>query len=122
MRWTIGWVLIAVCFIYVIYNTIVIIYYSLCLLWLFIKRIFIQCRKRRLQNEAIRIIDKLNKERLGLKPVEEEKKPPVSEKEDSPEPVKEEIPVIIEEPEPVKEVSEVEEDDSKDWFNADDIK
>ena len=71
------------------------------------------------------IIDKLNKERLGVKPIEEEKKVPEPEKEDSPLSLKEEIPVIVEEPEspkpePIKEVSEV--DDSKDWFNADDIK
>ena len=46
MRWLLGWVLIGICFVYVIFNTIVIIYYALCLMWLFIKRIFIQCRKR----------------------------------------------------------------------------
>ena len=125
VRWFIGWILIGICFIYVIYNTIVIIYYALCLLWLYIKRIFIQCRKRRIQKEAIMIIARLNSERLGMKPVEEEKAPePV--KEESPVSVKEEeIPVIVEEePEPAKPESiiEVSEVDSGDWFNADDIK
>ena len=125
-RWFIGWILIGVCFVYVIFNTIVIIYYALCLMWVFLKRIFLQCRRRRLQKEAILIIDKLNKERLGRgPPVQEKKKRPELEGEDSPLPVKEEIPVIVEEPkppqaEPVKEAPE-EEEDSGDWFNADDI-
>lgn len=95
-------------------------------MWLFIKRIFIQCRKRRLQREAIAIIDKLNKERLGTRPVKETPKPPPTEKEDSPESVKEEPIVVVEEPSPQKPESvvevEEEEEDSKDWFNADDIK
>ena len=77
-----------------------------------------------MQREAVLIIEKLNRERLGKAPIEEEKpKTPEPEKEDSPLPVKEEIPVIVEEPEPpVEEAPEEEEDDSKDWFNADDIK
>ena len=126
VRWLIGWALIGVCFIYVIFNTIVIIYYALCLMWVFLKRIFLQCRRRRLQKEAILIIDKLNKERLGIRPPVREKKPPKPEREDSPLPVKEEIPVIVEEPEPpkpepVKEEVPEEEEDSRDWFNADKI-
>ena len=113
MRWLLGWVLIGICFVYVIFNTIVIIYYALCLMWLFIKRIFIQCRKRRLQREAIAIIDKLNKERLGIRPTKETPKPPPVEKEDSPESVKEEPIVVVEEPSPPKpeSVIEVEEDE-----------
>ena len=72
------------------------------------------------------IIDKLNKERLGIRPPVREKKPPKPEREDSPLPVKEEIPVIVEEPEPpkpepVKEEVPEEEEDSRDWFNADKI-
>ena len=125
VRWLIGWILIGVCFVYVIFNTIVIIYYALCLMWVFLKRIFLQCRRRRLQKEAILIIDKLNRERLGRRPPVQEKKKPEPELEDSPLPVREEIPVIVEEPkppkaEPVKEAPE-EEEDSGDWFNADDI-
>ena len=55
-----------------------------------------------------------------------DKKPPEPEKEDSPLPVKEEIPVIVEEPvpqkviEPIHEVPD-DEENSKDWFNADEI-
>ena len=94
-------------------------------MWVFLKRIFLQCRRRRLQKEAILIIDKLNRERLGRRPPVQEKKKPEPELEDSPLPVREEIPVIVEEPkppkaEPVKEAPE-EEEDSGDWFNADDI-
>ena len=128
VRWLIGWILIGVCFVYVIFNTIVIIYYAICLIWVFIRRIFIQCRKRRLQKEAILIIEKLNKARLGVRPRLEEKKKPEPEKDDSPLPVREEIPVIVEEPpeppkaEPVNEAPQEEEsEDSKDWFNADDV-
>ena len=81
---------------YVIFNTIVIIYYALCLMWVFLKRIFLQCRRRRLQKEAILIIAKLNNERLGRRPPVQEKKKPAEPEEDSPLPVKEEIPVIVE--------------------------
>ena len=55
-----------------------------------------------------------------------DKKPPEPEKEYSPLPVKEEIPVIVEEPvpqkviEPIHEVPD-DEENSKDWFNADEI-
>lgn len=55
-------------------------------------------------------------------PVKETPKPPPADNEDSDESVKEEIPVIVDEPAPVvvEEPEEVE-DDSKDWFNADDL-
>ena len=40
-RWTIGYLLMGLCFVYVMFNTIVIIYYSLSLIGLYIKRVFI---------------------------------------------------------------------------------
>ena len=74
-RWDLGWWFIILCFIYVIVNTIVIIYIALRLMWRFLMRIFIQCRRRRLRSEAIMIIEKLNAERLGQPPPKKEPKP-----------------------------------------------
>lgn len=40
-RWELSYVMIGICFFYVIVNTIVIIYYSLMIMWRFLKRIFL---------------------------------------------------------------------------------
>ena len=40
-RWMIGYIFILVCFIYIVFNTIVIFYCSLVLIWKYIKRLFI---------------------------------------------------------------------------------
>ena len=53
MRYNLGFVLIGICFAYVIYNTIVIIVYSLHLLWVYLRRIYVQCKRKRLRKEVI---------------------------------------------------------------------
>ena len=52
MRVLLGYILIGIVFAYVIYNTIVILIYSLRIMWLYIKRIFIQCRRKRIKKEV----------------------------------------------------------------------
>ena len=53
MRYILGFLLIGICFAYVVYNTIVIIVYSLHLLWVYLRRIYVQCRRKHLQKEVI---------------------------------------------------------------------
>ena len=55
-----GFVLIGICFVFVIVNTIVIIIYSLGIIWTYIKRIFVQCRVKRVRSEVIQVVKKLN--------------------------------------------------------------
>ena len=53
MRYILGFFFIGICFAYVIYNTIVIIVYSLRLLWVYLRRIFVQCRRKRMRKEVL---------------------------------------------------------------------
>ena len=40
-RWLVGWWFIGICFVYVVVNTIIMIYYALKLMWQYIKRVFL---------------------------------------------------------------------------------
>ena len=60
MRLNIGWLLIAICFLYVIVNTIVIISYALSSLWLLLKRIFMLRRRKKLRSEVVETNKKIN--------------------------------------------------------------
>jgi len=46
VRDLLGFVLIGFIFAYVVYNTIIIIIYSLRILWMYLRRIFLQCRRK----------------------------------------------------------------------------
>lgn len=59
-RYILGFFFIGICFAYVVYNTIVIIVYSLHLLWLYLRRVFVQCRRRRLRDDTLLVVEKLN--------------------------------------------------------------
>lgn len=61
-RYALGYFMIALLFFYVVCNTIVIIYYSLDLLFVYIRRIFVQCRRKKLQGEAAEKVKKINTE------------------------------------------------------------
>lgn len=61
MREFLGVVLICICSIYVVYNTIVIIIYSLRLYRLFLMRLIVQCRRKHTRNEALQVVQTLNK-------------------------------------------------------------
>lgn len=63
-----GFVLIGICFLFVIVNTIIIIIYSLGIMWTYIKRIFVQCRVKRVRSEVIQVVKKLNDEPLPIAP------------------------------------------------------
>ena len=60
MRLNIGWLLIAICFLYVIVNTIVIISYALSSLWLLLKRLFMLRRRNKLRSEVVETNKKIN--------------------------------------------------------------
>lgn len=60
VRVLLGYFLIVLVLIFVIFNTIVIIYYSLQIFYVFLKRIFVQCRRKRMRNEALDIVKKIN--------------------------------------------------------------
>ena len=63
MRYMLGFFLIGICFAYVVFNTVIIITYSLHLLWVLIRRIYVQCRRKNLRNEVIKTVKVLNNER-----------------------------------------------------------
>ena len=52
-RVLLGYILIGVCFAYVAFNTIVIMIYSLQKLYLYLKRIIVQCRRRNIRNQGL---------------------------------------------------------------------
>ena len=62
MRYVLGFFLILVCFVYIILNMIIIAVYSLHLLWVFLKRIYVQCRRKNLRNKVIKTVKVLNNE------------------------------------------------------------
>ena len=60
MRHILGYTLISLLFLYVIFNTIVIIYYALAIFFVYIRRVFVQCRRKKLHNEALGRVEKIN--------------------------------------------------------------
>ena len=60
MRYILGFFLIAVCFAFVIYNTTVIIVYSIRIFSVFLRRIFVQCRRKRMRTEVLQMVSLLN--------------------------------------------------------------
>ena len=63
MRYLLGFFLIGICFAYVVFNTIIILTYSLHLFWVFLRRIYVQCHRKKLRNEVIKTVKKLNSDR-----------------------------------------------------------
>ena len=63
MRNVLGFFLIVICFVYFVINMIIIAVYSLHLLWVYLKRIYVQCRRKHLRNEVIKTVKMLNNER-----------------------------------------------------------
>ena len=59
-RYLLGFILIGICFAYVVYNTIVIVVYSLRILWVYLRRIYVLCHRKRLRKEVLHITKKLN--------------------------------------------------------------
>ena len=59
-RYLLGFILIGICFAYVVYNTIVIVVYSLRLFWVYLKRIYVLCNRSRIRKEVIHTVKKLN--------------------------------------------------------------
>ena len=53
MRYILGFLLIGICFAYVVYNTIVIIVYSLHLLCVYLRRIYFHRKRKNLRKEAV---------------------------------------------------------------------
>lgn len=60
MRHLLGYALIAVCFLFVTFNTVIIIAYSLRIIWKYLRRVFVQKRKQKVKGEVIDKIKKLN--------------------------------------------------------------
>ena len=58
-----GFILIGICFAYVVYNTIVIVVYSLRILWVYLRRIYVLCHRKRLRKEVLHITKKLNSDK-----------------------------------------------------------
>ena len=61
-RVLLGYIMIGIIFMFVVFNTIVIIYYTLQRIWLFLKRIFVQCQRKKLRKEVITIVEKINED------------------------------------------------------------
>ena len=59
-RHILGYTLISLLFLYVIFNTIVIIYYALDIFFVYIRRVIVQCRRKKLHNEALGRVEKIN--------------------------------------------------------------
>ena len=61
-RYILGFVAIGICCAYVVYNTIIIVVYSLHLLWVYLRRLYVQCRRKQLRREVISTVDRLNRD------------------------------------------------------------
>ena len=60
MRYALGFVMIAIFFVFVVYNTIIIIIFSVRVLWVFIRRVSVLCLRKKRREEAIVTTRKIN--------------------------------------------------------------
>ena len=78
-RYLLGFILIGICFAYVVFNTIIIVTYSLHLLWVFVRRIYVQCIRKRLRKDVLNMVKDLNEDKhikvIWFDPVKNEDEP-----------------------------------------------
>jgi len=67
MRHLLGFVMIGIFFIFFVYNTIIIIIYSVHTLYVYIRRVFVLCRRKKIRAEVLETIRKLNTHRKEVK-------------------------------------------------------
>ena len=60
MRYLLGFVIIGIFFIFFVYNTIIIIIYSIHTIWMIIRRVFVLCRRKRIREEVLETTRKIN--------------------------------------------------------------
>ena len=61
-RYFLGFILIGICFAYIVFNAIIIVTYSLQLLWVFLRRIYMQCARKRLRKDVLSTVKDLNED------------------------------------------------------------
>ena len=62
-----GFFMIGICFLFVVFNTILIIQESLRIMCMYLRRIFMLCRVKRLRKDVKKVVLKLNKSAKELK-------------------------------------------------------